>query len=238
MSSTPYNDNLICYRTLSFATILVTWLTNVTACQTCIGNALFTTTPQILSLQTPKYMDYGLFISNYGDAITSRNDMMLQKFGYQKSQISRLPLRRQPLRMFNNDNKSYNGTSSSNNNSNETVESEMNRTVSIPLLFDIGEVQSKNKSISNNDDNQDENAMSAAMIGSIGFYKKVISPVLPPACRFIPTCSTYGVQAIQQYGPMKGFILITWRILRCSPIGGKGYDPPKWPPVAYTYSSY
>jgi hypothetical protein len=80
--------------------------------------------------------------------------------------------------------------------------------------------------------------MSTAMIASIGFYKQVISPLLPPACRFVPTCSQYGVQAIQQYGSGKGAILTAWRLLRCSPIGGKGYDPPKWPPVTFTFSSY
>jgi putative membrane protein insertion efficiency factor len=80
--------------------------------------------------------------------------------------------------------------------------------------------------------------MSTAMIASIGFYKQVISPLLPPACRFVPTCSQYGVQAIQQYGSGKGGILTAWRLLRCSPIGGKGYDPPKWPPVTFTFSSY
>jgi uncharacterized protein len=83
-----------------------------------------------------------------------------------------------------------------------------------------------------------ENPMSLAMISTIGFYKRIISPLLPPACRFVPTCSSYGVQAIQEFGPTKGCVLIAWRILRCSPFGGKGYDPPKWPPVAYTYSSY
>lgn len=77
-----------------------------------------------------------------------------------------------------------------------------------------------------------------AMVASIGFYKKFISPLLPPACRFLPTCSRYGVQAIEQFGPGKGSVLIAWRLLRCSPIGGRGYDPPKWPPVAFTYSSY
>ncbi|KAG7337547.1 hemolytic domain containing protein [Nitzschia inconspicua] len=80
--------------------------------------------------------------------------------------------------------------------------------------------------------------VSVAMIGAIGFYKNFISPLLPPACRFVPTCSQYGVQAIQEFGPTKGAILTTWRLLRCSPLGGKGYDPPKWPPVPYTYSSY
>lgn len=85
---------------------------------------------------------------------------------------------------------------------------------------------------------EEENGMSTAMIASIGFYKNVISPLLPPACRFVPTCSQYGVQAIKEFGSEKGVILIAWRILRCSPFGGKGYDPPQWPPVSYTHSSY
>jgi putative membrane protein insertion efficiency factor len=84
----------------------------------------------------------------------------------------------------------------------------------------------------------DQGGMSTAMIASIGFYKNFISPMLPPACRFLPTCSQYGVQAIQEFGPTKGGVLTAWRLLRCSPVGGKGYDPPKWPPVSYTYSSY
>lgn len=79
---------------------------------------------------------------------------------------------------------------------------------------------------------------SQAMIATIGIYKNFISPLLPPACRFVPTCSQYGVQAIEKYGPGKGVVLTSWRLLRCSPFGGKGYDPPKWPPVSYTYSSY
>ena len=74
---------------------------------------------------------------------------------------------------------------------------------------------------------------SMAMIGTLGFYKQIISPLLPPACRFVPTCSQYGVQAIEQLGPVKGVILIAWRLLRCSPVGGKGYDPPRY----VTYST-
>ena len=88
------------------------------------------------------------------------------------------------------------------------------------------------------DTQEDVPSMSSAMIATIGIYKNFISPLLPPACRFVPTCSQYGVQAIKEYGPNKGVILTSWRILRCSPFGGKGYDPPKWPPVSYTYSSY
>lgn len=92
----------------------------------------------------------------------------------------------------------------------------------------------------NDDDDTDQEALplTSAMVASIGFYKRFVSPLLPPACRFLPTCSQYGVQAIEQFGPSKGAILTAWRILRCSPLGGKGYDPPRWPPVPYTYSSY
>jgi putative membrane protein insertion efficiency factor len=68
---------------------------------------------------------------------------------------------------------------------------------------------------------------STAMIATIGIYKNFISPLLPPACRFVPTCSQYGVQAIKEYGSCKGVVLTSWRLLRCSPFGGKGYDPPK-----------
>mmetsp|Transcript_12983 Transcript_12983/g.36579 ORF Transcript_12983/g.36579 Transcript_12983/m.36579 type:complete len:250 (-) Transcript_12983:109-858(-) len=85
---------------------------------------------------------------------------------------------------------------------------------------------------------EEDSTMSSAMIATIGVYKNFISPLLPPACRFVPTCSQYGVQAIKEFGPSKGVVLTSWRLLRCSPFGGKGYDPPKWPPVSYTYSSY
>lgn len=85
---------------------------------------------------------------------------------------------------------------------------------------------------------ENDDAMTTGMVAAIGFYKQFISPLLPPACRFVPTCSQYGVQAIKEFGPTKGGILTAWRLLRCSPIGGKGYDPPKWPPVPFTYSSY
>lgn len=83
-----------------------------------------------------------------------------------------------------------------------------------------------------------EEVMSGSMIMAIGFYKQWISPLLPPACRFLPTCSQYGVQAIKEFGPTKGVILTAWRLARCTPFGGRGYDPPIWPPVQYNYGSY
>ena len=97
----------------------------------------------------------------------------------------------------------------------------------------VSENNSKSGKSSSSNDN-----ISASMVGAIGFYKNFISPLLPPACRFLPTCSQYGVQAIEEFGPTKGAILTAWRLMRCSPFGGRGYDPPKWPPVPYTYGSY
>jgi putative membrane protein insertion efficiency factor len=59
----------------------------------------------------------------------------------------------------------------------------------------------------------------------IRFYRMVISPLFPGCCRFTPTCSEYGMIAIQRYGFLKGSFLTAKRILRCRPGGGKGYDP-------------
>jgi hypothetical protein len=59
----------------------------------------------------------------------------------------------------------------------------------------------------------------------IRFYQKCISPLLGPSCRFTPTCSEYARQAILKHGPIKGLGLAIWRILRCNPWGGSGYDP-------------
>mmetsp|Transcript_15847 Transcript_15847/g.42636 ORF Transcript_15847/g.42636 Transcript_15847/m.42636 type:complete len:258 (-) Transcript_15847:187-960(-) len=64
----------------------------------------------------------------------------------------------------------------------------------------------------------------------IDFYKDWISPLLPRACRFVPTCSSYGKQAYAEFGAGKGFVLTAWRIMRCNPLGGSGFDPPQWPP--------
>ena len=59
----------------------------------------------------------------------------------------------------------------------------------------------------------------------IRIYQGVISPYLMPACRFIPSCSAYGVEAIRMHGPFKGGWLALKRIARCHPWGGIGYDP-------------
>ncbi len=59
----------------------------------------------------------------------------------------------------------------------------------------------------------------------IRFYQASISPLLGAACRYTPTCSQYGVEAITKHGPFKGMWLAVKRILSCHPWGGHGYDP-------------
>ncbi len=56
-------------------------------------------------------------------------------------------------------------------------------------------------------------------------YQRFVSPALPPACRYEPTCSVYGYEAIAKYGILKGSRLAIWRVLRCNPWGRGGFDP-------------
>ena len=63
------------------------------------------------------------------------------------------------------------------------------------------------------------------MIWLIGLYRKFISPIKPPCCRFTPTCSAYAIEAFRKRGFFIGFILTVWRILRCNPFCKGGYDP-------------
>lgn len=65
----------------------------------------------------------------------------------------------------------------------------------------------------------------ALMIALIKLYQVTLSPLIGRACRYTPTCSNYGIEAIQKYGPFKGGWLTLKRILSCNPWGGSGYDP-------------
>ncbi|MGM9861916.1 MAG: membrane protein insertion efficiency factor YidD [Muribaculaceae bacterium] len=59
----------------------------------------------------------------------------------------------------------------------------------------------------------------------VRFYRACISPMLPPSCRYTPTCSEYALEALQRHVAIKGSWLAIKRILRCHPWGGSGYDP-------------
>jgi uncharacterized protein len=67
--------------------------------------------------------------------------------------------------------------------------------------------------------------MKMIALASLRFYKKFISPLLPPSCRFEPTCSVYMYQAIEKYGVIKGGWMGVKRISRCHPLNPGGYDP-------------
>lgn len=64
-----------------------------------------------------------------------------------------------------------------------------------------------------------------ALLTGIRFYKQHISVHTPATCKFYPTCSQYGLEAIERFGAVKGTALTTWRIIRCSPLTSGGYDP-------------
>ncbi len=67
--------------------------------------------------------------------------------------------------------------------------------------------------------------MGKLLIALIKFYRKCISPLKLPCCRFTPTCSQYAIEAITVHGAFKGVLLATWRVLRCNPFCKGGYDP-------------
>lgn len=67
--------------------------------------------------------------------------------------------------------------------------------------------------------------MKKAFMAAIRFYQNGISPLYPPRCRYIPTCSQYALEAVEKYGAVKGTFLATKRILRCNPFHKGGYDP-------------
>ena len=67
--------------------------------------------------------------------------------------------------------------------------------------------------------------MKRPLIWLIRFYQKHISSKTPPCCKYYPTCSSYGIEAISRFGAVKGSALTVWRILRCNPFSRGGYDP-------------
>ena len=67
--------------------------------------------------------------------------------------------------------------------------------------------------------------MKYLFIAIIKLYRLTLSKILPPCCRYYPSCSEYGLTAVRQFGAVKGGYLALWRIIRCNPFGRGGYDP-------------
>ena len=67
--------------------------------------------------------------------------------------------------------------------------------------------------------------ISKFLIGIIKLYQVTLSPFIGRSCRYTPTCSNYGIEAIRKHGPLKGSWLTLKRVLSCNPWGGSGYDP-------------
>lgn len=69
------------------------------------------------------------------------------------------------------------------------------------------------------------NALRELWLLPVRIYRRFISPLKPPCCRFTPTCSEYAVEAVRKRGVIVGTALAVWRVLRCNPFGRGGYDP-------------
>ena len=79
----------------------------------------------------------------------------------------------------------------------------------------------------------EENPISAGAVAFLRWYKQALSPLLPPGCRFVPTCSEYAIQSFERFPPLQAAVLTAWRLVRCNPTAGSGVDEPRWPPPAY-----
>lgn len=76
--------------------------------------------------------------------------------------------------------------------------------------------------------------MKRFMLACIRFYRRYISPNKRPCCKYFPSCSKYGLTAIERYGAVKGGTMTAWRLLRCNPFSKGGYDPvPEDPAITF-----
>jgi hypothetical protein len=73
--------------------------------------------------------------------------------------------------------------------------------------------------------NAHSSGLSRGVLGALRFYKRLISPLLSGACRYLPTCADYTAEAVERHGVAAGTALGVHRLARCQPVGGSGYDP-------------
>ena len=64
-----------------------------------------------------------------------------------------------------------------------------------------------------------------SMMAMLQVYKRLVSPLFLPACRYVPSCSEYALEAVERYGALRGPMMAAWRVLRCHPLAKGGYDP-------------
>ena len=67
--------------------------------------------------------------------------------------------------------------------------------------------------------------MRRVLLSALRFYRAQVSPALPPACRYTPTCSEYAIEAVERYGAWRGSVMAIRRVLSCNPFARGGYDP-------------
>lgn len=70
-----------------------------------------------------------------------------------------------------------------------------------------------------------QNFPKLVMLQLLRAYKWAISPLFPPSCRYVPTCSEYAMEAVERFGVLRGVAMASWRVLRCHPFAHGGYDP-------------
>ena len=68
-------------------------------------------------------------------------------------------------------------------------------------------------------------SLTAVLLAPVRAYQRFISPALPRRCKSHPTCSAYAVDAVREFGVLRGLVLAGWRLLRCNPLSRGGYDP-------------
>lgn len=68
-------------------------------------------------------------------------------------------------------------------------------------------------------------SLAGVLLAPIRAYQRFVSPALPRRCKYYPTCSAYAVDAVREFGVLRGVVLAVWRLLRCNPFSHGGYDP-------------